>query len=80
MWQAILAGHVLVWWRETRNAWVGRVIAMEIIFLIVFAQWYANRYLHIGIQLPFGGMVGFILGAWALIMGWGIWRDRRTRT
>lgn len=80
MWQAIVAGHVWVWWRETRNAWVGRVIAMEIIFLIVFAQWYANRYLHIGVQLPFGGMVALILGAWSLILGWGVWHDRRTRT
>ena len=80
MWQAIVAGHVWVWWRETRNAWVGRVIAMEIIFLIVFAQWYANRYLHIGVQLPFGGMVVLILCAWVFIMGWGVWRDRRTRT
>jgi hypothetical protein len=52
---------------------------MEIIFLVVFAQWYANRYLHIGFQIPFAGMVGLILGAWVLILGWGIWRDRMNR-
>lgn len=77
MWQAILAGQVWVWWRETRNAWVGRVIAMELVFLIVFAQWYANRYLHVGFQLPFAGMVALILGLWMLIAGWGLWHDRR---
>lgn len=79
MWQAVLAGHVWVWWREMRNAWVGRVIAMEIIFVAVFAQWYANRYLHIGFQLPFAGMVGLILGAWVVILAWGMWRDRKNR-
>jgi hypothetical protein len=79
MWQAILVGHAWVWLRETRNAWGMRVLAMEIIFLVVFAQWYANRYLHIGFQIPFAGMVGLILGAWVLILGWGIWRDRMNR-
>ena len=77
MWQAILAGHVWVWWRETQNAWVGRLIAMELVFLVIFTQWYANRYLHIGFQLPFAGMVVLILGIWLLIVGWGGWRDRR---
>lgn len=77
MWQAILAGHVWVWWREMRNAWVGRLIAMELVFLAIFTQWYANRYLHVGFQLPFAGMVALILGVWVLIVGWGAWRDRR---
>lgn len=79
MWQAILAGQVWVWWREMRNAWVGRVIAMEVIFVVVFAQWYANRYLYIGFQLPFAGMVALILGLWVLILAWGVWRDRIAR-
>ncbi|MDP1544931.1 MAG: glycosyltransferase family 39 protein [Anaerolineales bacterium] len=79
MWQAVLAGHVWVWWRETKNAWVVRVIAMEVVFVVVFGQWYANRYLHIGFQLPFPVMVAVILGLWVLIVGWGVWRDRLRR-
>ena len=79
LWQAILAGNVWVWWRETRNAWCLRVIAMEIAFVAVFGQWYANRYLHIGPQLPFAEMVTVILGLWGVILVWGIWRDRRRR-
>lgn len=79
LWQAILAGNVWVWWRETRNAWCLRVIAMEIAFVAVFGQWYANRYLHIGPQLPFVEMVTVILGLWGVILVWGIWRDRRRR-
>ncbi len=77
MWQAILAGQVWVWWRETRNAWAGRVILMEMVLVLVFTQWYANRYLHIGGQLPFVWMVALILGLWVLIAGWGLWLDRR---
>ena len=77
VWQAIVAGHVWVWWRETRNAWVGRVLTMELVFLVVFTQWYLNRYLQIGFQLPFVGMIALILGIWLLLLVWGLWRDRR---
>ncbi|NOH00786.1 MAG: hypothetical protein HND47_01790 [Chloroflexi bacterium] len=79
LWQAILAGEVWVWWRETRNAWVGRVILMEVILAVMFGQWYLSRYLHIGTQLPFAAMVGIILGAWVLILAWGVWRERVKR-
>lgn len=77
IWQAIVAGHVWVWWRETRNAWVGRVLTMELVFLVVFTQWYLNRYLRIGFQLPFVGMIALILGIWLLLVVWGLWRDRK---
>lgn len=76
MWQAILAGHIWVWWRETRNAWSVRIIAMEVIFVGVFGQWYVNRYLHIGWQFSFVQMVMLILVLWLIILSWGIWRDR----
>lgn len=76
IWFAILAGQVWTWWLETRNAWAGRVIAMEVVFVGVFAQWYANRYLHIGVQLSFPMMVALIVGAWGVIVAWGLWRDR----
>jgi len=80
LWQAILAGHVWVWWRETRNPWPWRVIGMEVVFLSFFGQWYANRYFHFGDQLPFGQMVGGISGLWILIFLWGVWRDRTRRS
>ena len=77
LWQALLAGNVWVWWRETKNAWFPRVIAMEIVFVAVFGQWYANRYLHIGTQLPFAYMLAIIFGLWGGIFVWGIWRDKK---
>ncbi len=79
LWQAILAGHVWVWWREMRNPWVVRVVTMEVIFLLVFGQWYANRYYHFGPQLQFAQMVAIILGSWVVIFVWGLWHDRTRR-
>jgi hypothetical protein len=78
LWQAILAGYVWVWWRETRNAWLPRVILMEVLFLLVFTQWYANRYYHWGGQLPFPVMIALILGLWGIVLGIGWWQDRKS--
>lgn len=76
VWQSILAGFVWVWWRETRNGWFWRLLACEGVFLVVFTQWYANRYLQVGFQLPFAVMVSLIVVLWGLILGVGWWRDR----
>jgi hypothetical protein len=51
---------------------------MEVVFLVVFTQWYASRYFYVGGQLPFAAMVALILGLWAAIAGVGLWRDRRS--
>jgi hypothetical protein len=77
LWQALLAGYVWSWWRETRNAWLPRIVLMEIIFLVVFTQWYGSRYYHWGGQHPFAVMIALIVGLWGLVLGIGWWRDRR---
>jgi len=76
LWQSILAGNVWVWWRETRNVWFTRILACEVVFLLVFTQWYASRYIKFGGQLPFAAMIALILGMWGVILGTGWWRDR----
>lgn len=77
LWQSILAGHVWVWWRETRNVWFERVVLCEVVFLLVFTQWYASRYFHWGGQLPFAVMVGVIAALWGIIVGLGWWLDKK---
>jgi len=77
MWEAILAGTVWVWWRETRNRWVARVVWCEVAFVVVFTQWYASRYFYWGGQLPFAIMVALIFGLWGLILGAGWWLDKK---
>ena len=76
LWQALLAGYVWVWWRATRSAWFSSVLACEIVFILVFTQWYLSRYLHWGGQLPFAVMIGLILGLWIVILAIGWWRSR----
>jgi len=77
VWQAILGGVVWVWWREMRPAWFLRVVVCEVAFLLVFTQWYINRYLHLGIKLGFPTMIALIVGLWVAIIGMGLWRDRK---
>ncbi len=79
LWQAILAGNVWVWWRDTKSAWFLRVLAMEGVLLLIFGQWYASRYLSLGPQVPFIQMMAGILSLWTLILLWGISRDRMNR-
>jgi len=76
LWQSLLAGYVWVWWRETRSVWFTAVLACEIVFVLVFTQWYLSRYLHWGGQLPFIVMIGLIVGFWGLILGAGWWRSQ----
>jgi hypothetical protein len=75
LWQAIIAGGVWVWWRETRNRWFVRVVLMEVLFVLVFTQWYASRYYHWGGQLPFPVMIALILVLWSIVLGMGWWQD-----
>jgi hypothetical protein len=77
VWEAMLAGYVWVWWRETRNVWFMRVVLCEAAFLLVFTQWYASRYFHWGGQLPFAVMVTLIFVLWVVIVGAGWWQDRK---
>jgi len=76
-WEAILGGVTWVWWRETRNAWFKRVVWCEVVFLLVFSQWYASRYFHWGRQLPFAIMIGLIVVLWGTFLGLGWWLDKK---
>jgi len=49
-----------------------------VVFLLFFTQWYASRYFYLGGQLPFAVMVALILGLWGIILGIGVWRDKRS--
>ena len=63
-----------------RDRWLARWVAMEVVFLAIFTQWYASRYYHWGGQLPFGVMVALIFVLAALILGGGWWWDRRKKS
>lgn len=80
LWQAALASQAWTWWRASKNPWPVRILAVELLSLAFFTEWYASRYItSIGLKImPFGVMIativitsGLILvGSWA----WDRWR------
>lgn len=79
MWQALVAGYVWVRQRESKNVWFAGVVACEVVFVLVFGQWYASRYFYVGGQLPFAMMIALIVGLWAAILGGSWWLEKRRR-
>ncbi|GAB4415283.1 MAG: hypothetical protein Kow002_00260 [Anaerolineales bacterium] len=77
MWQALASGYALACFRSTSDAWLKRILLVELIFLGFFTQWYLSRYFHIGGQLPFGVMVLLIIGSSLIVLAGGAWQDYR---
>jgi hypothetical protein len=50
--QAWSAAHAWLYWREHRDAWLPRIVALEILCVLLFGEWYLARYYLIGIHLP----------------------------
>ncbi len=42
--QAVLAARAITWQRASRDRWLGRLLAVEGVFLLLFGFWYAARY------------------------------------
>jgi hypothetical protein len=79
LWQALASGYALTCFRARSDSWLARIFLVEVIFLAFFTQWYISRYYQIGEQLPFGWMVGLIIGSSLLVFLGGEWWDRRER-
>ena len=78
MFQAALAAYSLLWARQTRDRWLGRILAVEGVFLVLFGYWYFSRYVDlelrvINIFVVFAAIA--VIGLVILIGGW-LW-DRR---
>lgn len=79
LWQALASGYAWTRFRLKIDSWLIRIWLVEGIFLAFFTQWYLSRYLHIGGQIPFGWMVGLIVGSSLFVLVGGGWWDRRQR-
>jgi hypothetical protein len=79
LWQALAAGYALASFRLRPDPWLARILLVEGIFLIFFTQWYLNRYFEIGFQIPFGWMVGLIIGSSLIVLVGGGLLDRHRR-
>ena len=77
---SLLTGLGWNWSREHRDAWLGRWLLVEGIFLFFFTGWYLKRYTPVGFKLPFWVMIAVIVGlsAGVLVGGWA-WDGYRAR-
>ena len=78
LFQAALAAQALTWQRSTRDRWLGRILAVEGVFLVLFGYWYISRYAGLGLMV-FHVFIVFaaiaVISAAIFIGGW-LW-DRR---
>ncbi len=79
LFQAAPAAYALLWARQTRDRWLGRLLAVEGVFLVMFGYWYAGRYTdwpipHISLSIIaaiiFSSAVVILVGGW-------VWDQRR---
>jgi hypothetical protein len=70
-WMALLAAWAVTYALEKRDAWLVRLLAVEVIFLTVFTQWYFARYFHWGkvLSLPTLGILISIPSALVIVGG-----------
>jgi hypothetical protein len=79
--EALTAGYAWLWWLEHRDAWLPRIIVLEILCVLLFGEWYVARYYLIGIHLPILVvltlsilfLVVIIPGGWL----WDRWRNKK---
>lgn len=67
-WQALFAAYAWTFWRETRDRWLPRILAVEIVFLVVFSLWYAGRYYHVVPKFNFLVYAAFLIVVGVVIM------------
>ena len=79
LFQALLAAKAWLYYRETRNPWFPRIIAIELIFNLLFSYWYASRYFSSLPSFSFSLLVPLIviLSAGVVLGGW--WLDVRKK-
>jgi hypothetical protein len=77
-WQALVAAYALTFWKEHHDRWLGRLVALEVVFLVTFTVWYAGRYYRLP-TINFWGDVLLILLVGAGAMAVDIVRERRAK-
>lgn len=77
--EALVIGYAWLWWREHHDAWLPRILALEVLCLLLFGQWYVARYvvksmsLHWPILVVLAVSIMFVL---VIFVGGWLW-DRR---
>ena len=79
LFQAALAAKALAWQRGRRDPWLGRILAVEGVFLALFGYWYADRYTDWplwSLSFPVIVIIIIVIVAAILLGGW-VWDRKR---
>jgi cation transport ATPase len=77
LWQVILAAWAWQWARSRKDAWLWRWLAVEVVFVGMFTEWYLSRYYPGFIHLDIKIMTLITLAiSFAILVGGAIW-DRK---
>jgi hypothetical protein len=79
LWQVILAAWAWEWARSRRDAWLGRWLAVEVVFVGLFTEWYLGRYYPGFIHLDIKWMTLIILVICGMILIGGVIWDRKRK-
>ncbi len=78
LWQVMMAVWALEWARVHKDAWLWRWLAVEVVFVGLFTEWYLARYypgfIHLNI-MQMGAVVLVVCGV--ILLGGFIWDRRR---
>ncbi|MBA4383694.1 MAG: hypothetical protein C0410_03070 [Anaerolinea sp.] len=77
-WIAILAAWVCLRVRQQKRPWFWRIVAVEVIFVVVFLDWYLYRNFNFGPLIPFPVLMLFLGGTSVLILIGGLVWDKKT--
>ena len=77
-WMSIITGWVWLQLRSRKSPWFWRIVAIESECLLFFMNWYLNRHINLGTQIPFTMMIILMLGLAALIALAGVLWDKKT--
>lgn len=75
--QAVLAGKAWIYYKTSHNPWLPRIILIELVFTLLFANWYASRYFPSIPSFSFKVLLLVIITISALIILGGFWLDWR---
>jgi hypothetical protein len=79
LWQVLLAAWAWEWARSRRDAWLWRWLAVEVVFVGLFTEWYLGRYYPGFIHLDIKWMTVIILLICGMILAGGILWDRKRK-
>jgi hypothetical protein len=79
LWQAILAAWAWEWARSRHDAWLWRWLAVEVVFVALFTEWYLGRYYPGFLHLDIKWMILIILMICGMILIGGIIYDRKRK-